>query len=91
MKLCGVCLSFRTGTYGSGMPYSKHSSKQLPAGGCHAHSGEQSLRSMAPLKVFENLLPGFSSLMANDVLLLQNVIAVTVTGYDKVGLNLQAF
>lgn len=46
---------------------------------------------MAPLKVFENLLPGFSSLMANDVLLLQNLIAVTVTGYDKVGLNLQAF
>lgn len=39
--------------------------------------------------MFENLLPGFSSLMANDVLLLQNLIAVT--GYDKVGLNLQAF
>lgn len=66
-----------------------HCHKQLPASDCLARSGEQSLRSMVPLKMFESLLPSFSSLIANDVFLLQNLIAVS--GYDKVGLNLQAF
>lgn len=89
MKLCGVCLAFCTGTCGSRVPYSNRSDKQLPASGRLAHNGEQSLHSMMPLKMFESLLPSFSSLIANDVLLLQNLIAVS--GYDKVGLNLQAF
>lgn len=66
-----------------------HCHKQLPASGCLACSGEQSPHSMVPLKMFESLLPSFSSLIANDVLLLQNLIAVS--GYDKVGLNLQTF
>jgi len=86
MKLCGICFAFCTGTCGSGVPYSNRSDKQLPASGCLACSGEQSLHSMVPLKMFESLLPSFSSLIANDVLLLQNLIAVS--GYDKVGLKL---
>lgn len=36
--------------------------------------------------MFERLLSSSSSLIANDVLLLQNFIAVS--GYDRVGLNL---
>lgn len=88
MKLCGVHLAFCTGTCGSGVPYSNCSNNQLPASGRLARSGEQSLHSMVLLKMFESLLPSFSSLIANDVLLLQNLIAVS--GYDKVGLNLQA-
>lgn len=86
MKLCGVCLAFCTGTCGRGVTYSNCSDK--PASGCLARSGEQSLHSMVLLKMFESLLPSFSSLVANDVLLLQNLIAVS--GYDKVGLNLRA-
>lgn len=89
MKLRGVCLTFCTGTCGSGVPCSNRSDKQLPAIGHLACSGEQSLHSMVPLKMFESLLPRFSSLIANDVFLLQNLIAVS--GYDKVGLNLRAF
>lgn len=89
MKLCGVCFAFCTGTCGSGVPYFNHSDKQLPASGHPAHTGDQSLHSMVPLKMFESLLPSFSSLIANDVLLLQNLIAVS--GYGKVGLNLHVF
>lgn len=89
MKLCGVCLTFCTGTCGSSVPYSNLSDKQYLASGCLAYSGEQFLHSMVPLKMSERLLCSSSSLIANDVLLLQNLIAVS--GYDGVGLNLQAF
>lgn len=89
MKLCGVCLAFCTGTSGSGVPYSNRSDKQYLASGCLAYSGEQFLCSMVSLKMLERLLSSSSSLIANDVLLLQNLIAVSV--YDRVCLNLQAF
>lgn len=89
MKLRGICLAFCTGTCGSDVPYSNHYDKQYLASGCLAYSGEQFLCSMVPLKMFERLLSSSSSLIANDVLLLQNLIAFS--GYDRVGLNLQAF
>lgn len=71
------------------MPCSNLSDKQYLASGCLARSGQQFLHSVVPLKMFEGLLSSSSSLIANDVLLLQNLIAVS--GYDRVGLNLQAF
>lgn len=89
MKLHGVCFAFCTGTCGSGVLYSNHSDKQYLASGCLVYSGEQFLHSVVPLKMFERLLSSSSSLIANDVLLLHNLIAVS--GYDRVELNLQAF
>lgn len=89
MKLCGVCLAFCTGTCGSGVPYSNRSDKQYLASGYLAYGGEQFLHSAVPLKMSERLLSSSSSLIANDVLLLQNLIVVS--GYDRVDLNLQAF
>lgn len=60
------------------MPYSNRSDKQCLASACLAYNGEQFLHSMVTLKMFEGLLSSSSSLIANDVLLFQNLIAVLV-------------